>query len=118
MSSTTSKGNYYKRKTKLWFEKMGYFVVLTEYTTAIPIRGRTIWIKKDLLGSDGVSMSREKNQFIFWNSKGTEGDRKAVLDHKSAGKLEFAKFPFPDCVERWVVIWQARVKEPTIIKCD
>jgi len=113
--STVSKGSYYKRKTRIWFEKHGYFVALTEYKAAIPIKGRMIWVTRDLMGSDGIAMSKEHNQFIFWNSKLATADG-SESDRKWRGKKDFNKFPFPDCVERWVVVWKPRIKEPIITK--
>lgn len=116
--SNVSKGNYYKRKTRQYFERMGYHVVLTEYTTVIPIKGRNIYVKRDLMGSDGIAMSKEKNEFILWNSKATTEERKdGVAKHKHKGKKDFSQFPFPDCVKRQVIIWKPREKEPTIINC-
>lgn len=113
--STVSRGTYYKNKTRTWFQKQGYFVVLTEYKTAIPIKGRMIWITRDLMASDGIAMSKEKNQFILWNSKAAATDA-GKSDRKWRGKKDFHRFPFPDCVERWVVIWKPRLSTPFIEK--
>ena len=113
--STTKRGAYYKNKTREWFRKQGYFVALTEYKATILIHGKTIWVTRDLLASDGIAMNKEKNQFIFWNSKFAINDA-GQSDRKWSGKKDFNKFPFPDCVERWVVIWRHRIPTPTIVK--
>ena len=115
MSTTVSRGSYYKLKTHKWFKSQGYFTAPTEWKATIPIKGRTIWVTRDLLASDGIAMSKEKNQFIFWNSKFAINDA-GQSDRKWSGKKDFNKFPFPDCVERWVVIWRHRISTPTIVK--
>lgn len=114
--STVSKGTYYKNKTRKWFQDNGYFVALTEYKAAIPIKGKTIWVTRDLMGSDGIAMKKETNEFIFWNSKGVStADSRNT--HKSKGKKDFSIFPFPDCVKRQVIIWEMRAKQPIIVNC-
>lgn len=117
MSSTTSKGTYYKNKTRDYFQRLGYYVVLTEYKAAIPVGpGRTIWVTRDLLGADGVAMRKDTNEFILWNSKAS-GTKDSLRANKSKGRKDFSAFPFPDCVKRQIVLWEPRVAIPTIIDC-
>jgi hypothetical protein len=114
MPSNSKRGNYYKVKTKKWFEKKGYTTQLTEFTTTRPIGGgKVIYVKKDVFGADGISMNGE--EIIFWNSKSITTGR--LSQEKSSGKKDFSKFPFPDCVKRKLIIWEPRVKLPTIIDC-
>jgi hypothetical protein len=111
MGSTTSRGNYYKRKTKEWYEARGYVVQLTEFNTARPIgRGRVLYVKKDVLGSDGISINGD--EIIFWNSKYSASGRpdKEIL----RGRKEFARYPFPASVRLQVVVWEPR-KEPRVV---
>lgn len=115
--SNTSKGNYYKKKTQTWFEKQGYFVVLTEFKSTIPVGpGRVIWVTKDILGADGIAMKKSTNEFIMWNSKGV-----STIDsrdtHKSKGKKDFSIFPFPDKITRQIILWMPRVKDPQVVPC-
>lgn len=114
--STTSKGNYYKRRTKEYLEKLGYTVQLTEFTTTRHIGGgKVIYVKKDVFGSDGIAMNGQ--DIIFWNAKATTPEREQGINkHKSSGKLEFAKYPFPTSVKRHLYIWEPR-KQPIIIDC-
>lgn len=112
MASTTSRGNYYKRKTKVHFEKLGYTVQLTEFMTTRPIGpGKVIFVKKDVFGSDGIAM--KEDDIIFWNSKHTTTGNISV--EKSRGRKDYRKFPFPVFVKRQLVIWQPRKKIPDII---
>lgn len=112
MPSTTSKGNYYKRKTKEMYEKLGYIVQLTEFTTSRPIGGgKMIYVKKDVFGSDGIAMN--KDEIIFWNSKYFSGTN-TLSNEKWGGTKEFNKYPFPPCVKLQLVIWESR-KKPEII---
>jgi hypothetical protein len=117
MASSTAKGNYYKRRTKEWLEARGYTVQLTEFVTSRPIGGgKMIFMKKDVFGSDGIAMNGE--EIIFWNSKATTPERdQGVNKHKSAGKIEFAKYPFPSSVKRHLYIWEPR-KEPVVVDCQ
>lgn len=115
MPSTVSRGNYYKRKTKDWFEKRGYTTQLTEFVTTRPIGGgKVIYVKKDVFGADGISMNGQ--EIIFWNSK-FMANANSGYNSKSTGKKDFKEFPFPACVKRQLIMWELRVKEPTIVDC-
>jgi len=117
MTTNTSRGNYYKRKTREYLKKLGFTVQLTEFVSSRPIGGgRMIWTKKDVFGADGIAMNGE--DIIFWNAKATTPNRiQGVNKHKSEGKLEFAKYPFPKCVKLHLYIWEPR-KQPIIIDCN
>jgi len=109
MVSTTSKGNYYKRKSKEYYEKLGYYTVITEFVTSIKTSRGTFYRKIDIVGSDGLSMNGK--EIIFWNSKATTKDVKdGVSKMKSEAKIEFAKYPFPDFVKRQAIIWLPKQK--------
>lgn len=110
MASNSSRGNYYKRKTKEYYEKLGFTVQLTEFMCATVIKGRCFYRKIDIFGSDGIAMNGK--EIIFWNSKSTISNRMA--QEKSGGKKDFNQFPFPACVKRQLVIWEPR-KQPIII---
>jgi hypothetical protein len=118
MSSTTSRGNYYKRKTKKHYEKLGYTVQLTEFTCGLMIGGRCIYKKIDIFGSDGIAMNGK--EIIFWNSKhiGKEGEFKKINEQGQIrnAKKEFAEFPFPKYVKLHIVMWKPR-KQPEIHIC-
>lgn len=112
MTNTTSRGNYYKKKTKEYFERLGYTVQLTEFVSTRPLGGgKVIWVKKDVFGADGIAMNGE--EIIFWNSKHFTGTN-TKSNEKSSGKKDFAKYPFPKCVKLQLVIWELR-KPPSII---
>ena len=112
MGSSTSKGNYYKRKSKEYYESLGYYTVLTEFVTSIKTPKGTFYKKMDIAGSDGLSMNGE--EIIFWNSKATTEDREdGIIKMKSEAKKEFEKYPFPKCVKRQAIIWLPR-KKPII----
>ena len=114
MPSTTSRGNYYKRRTKLYYEAKGYVVQFTEFTCALVIKGRPIYRKIDIFGSDGIAMNSK--EIIFWNSKATDPSVKdGVSKMKSAAKIEFAKYPFPNCVILEAVVWEPR-KAPQVFR--
>lgn len=116
MASNSSRGNYYKKRTKEYLEKLGFTVQLTEFVSSRPIGGgRMIWTKKDVLGSDGIALNGK--EIIFWNAKHcTTNDKNNIDTQIRHGKKEFAQFPFPDCVKRHLYIWEPR-KQPIVIDC-
>jgi len=60
-----------------------------------------------LLGADILLLNKEKNEMIFAQIKSNKADI-------SAGIKEFQRYPFPDNVKRWVVLFEPRKKEPII----
>lgn len=111
MSSNSSRGNYYKARTKEYYEKLGYTVQITEFMCGRQIApGKIIYCKKDVFGSDGIAMNGK--EIIFWNSKSITTGR--LAQEKYGGKKDFNQYPFPDCVKRQLVIWEPR-KKPIII---
>ncbi len=117
MASTVSRGNYYKTKTKEWFEKRGYTVQITEFMCGRMIgEGKMIYVKKDVFGSDGIAMNGK--EIIFWNAKATTEDRKDGLTKMaSEARVEFSKFPFPENVKRQAIIWMPR-KQPVVVELE
>ena len=115
MPNKTQRGNYYKRKTKELYEKMGYMVQLTEFTRTILIPGkRPIFTKIDVLGADGISIHKEKG-IIFWNSKHATDERSRDVQLRQA-KNEFLKYPFPSCVRLELVMWEPKEWGERIMK--
>lgn len=114
MASTTSRGNYYKRKTKDYYEKLGYVVQLTEFMCASVFKGKCFYRKIDIFGSDGIAMNGE--EIIFWNSKHSTTTKESMDRIINYGKADFEKYPFPDYVKKQIVMWQPR-KKPEIIEC-
>lgn len=112
MPSTVKRGNYYKRKSKIYYESLGYTVQLTEFTCGLKIGSQMIYRKIDIFGADGIAMNGQ--EIIFWNSKATTPEVKdGVSKMKSSAKLEFAKYPFPKTVKLQAIIWQPK-KKPII----
>lgn len=116
MKTKKNRGNYYKLRTRNWFRKKGYDCELSEKLYPIidkdKITGETKLIgyrKSDIFGSDMIAMNGE--EIIFANSK---FGRQNITE----GLKEFAKYPFPSCVKRWVVVWEFRAREPEIIEYE
>ncbi len=104
---SVKKGNYYKYKTKRWFTGEGYFCEYLEKTQRIYSAGKVFFIHKDLAGADGFAMN--KDRIIFWQCKLNKS-------HIAGAIKEFQKYPFPDCVERWVIVWQKGQSNPDIVE--
>ena len=102
-----NKGSYYKLKTKKWFEEKGYETEIVEKLQRIWTPKGVFFKKQDVFGADGISMNEQ--EIIFWNSKFGKSNI-------AEGLKEFAKYPFPNFVKRWLVVWEARVREPEIVE--
>lgn len=114
MPSTTSRGNYYKKKTQEYYEALGYTVQITEFMCGRQIApGKIIYQKRDVFGSDGIAMNG--TDIIFWNSKHFSGTNTLTQEARN-GKREFERFPFPPTVRRELVIWE-KGKKPVIVEC-
>lgn len=107
-----NKGNYYKRRTKKWFDDEGYY---TEYTEVIerrfdPLTNSLGYKKRDILEADGISLNG--TEIIFWNSiLGKSG----ISSHYK----RFKKIPFPrdcDAIKVWIVVWTKGAREPEIVE--
>ena len=101
-----AKGNYYKYKTKQWFKMDGYFCEYVEQNQRIFIKGRVIFVKKDLAGADGIAM--DKDRIIFWQCKLNKS-------HIAQAIKEFNKYPYPEFVDRWVIVWVPKAREPIVV---
>ena len=111
MVSKIKKGNYYRLRTKKWFEDHGYCVEVLERRKGVFIKdkktgqGKIIFTATDIFGSDLLAM--KETEIIFIQVKTHQGD---VLK----GLNEFLKYPFPSFVKRQVVRWELRAREPEI----
>jgi len=106
---TKNKGNYYKLRTKKWFLDKGYYCDYLEKYQRIFSKGRVIFIKKDLAGADGFAMNGDS--IIFWQCK-------LNRSHIAEGIKGFKQFPYPNTVDKWIIVWKPRAKEPEIIEVD
>lgn len=105
-----NKGNYYKKKTKDWLTKEGYVCEYLEKLQRIYTKEKLIYVKRDLFGADILAFNKEKLIFVQVKS----GSKTTGINIKKAIE-EFSKYPFPDFVDRWIVIWKEKQKEPEII---
>jgi len=112
MTSTTKRGNYYKVKSKEYYQALGYTVELTEFVTTRFIgKAKPIYVKKDVLKSDGIAYNEK--EFILWNSKHTTTG--SITNEKSSGKKDYATIKVPHFIKKHLIIWQPRQK-PIIIE--
>lgn len=93
----SQKGNYYRLKTKHYFEAKGFHVETVEKIQRIQgTRGKILYVKKDLLAADLIAMNHE--QMIFVNSICNRSDLSSHIK-------QFLKYPYPPFIDRWVVLW-------------
>lgn len=107
-----NKGNYYKLRTKKWLEAKGYEVAFLERMMWIPDKrepGKLIPIKRDQMGADLLAMSKEHVVFV---------QVKLNRNNIGAARIEFAKHTFPESkeIEKWIVVWEPRDREPEVIE--
>ncbi|NMB82954.1 MAG: hypothetical protein GYA14_14170 [Ignavibacteria bacterium] len=106
----SSKGNYYKYKTKLFLQNEGYQVEFLEhYIRYLDKKNNKVKIiKKDIFGSDLIAMNDKKIIFV-----------QVKLGKKNiAGAVkEFNKYKFPKFVDKWIVIWEKGSSIPEIQEC-
>lgn len=107
MKSNKAKGDYYRRKTVKYLEDLGYQVATIEKLQRCFIKGRPIFLKKDVFGADLLAMNSEK--IIFVQVKFSSEGKFSV----STVKKEFDKYTFAPFVEKWLVMWEPR-KQPNI----
>jgi hypothetical protein len=105
-----NKGNYYKKKTKDWFEKQGYVCEYLEKVQRIYTKNNLIFVKRDLFGADILAFNNQEIIFVQVKS----GEKNTGINVKKAIE-EFKKYPFPHFVKRWIIIWRPRQTEPEII---
>ncbi len=106
------KGNYYKIKTKKWFEEKGYQCEYLEKLQRIFTKDKkVIFIKKDLFSSDGLAIN--ENEIIFWNSKLNK--KNISQGYKNYSELKIPKIPQ---IKKWLIVWEKYSKEPEIIEVD
>lgn len=111
--SKVSRGSYYKKRTKDYYEDLGYQVQITEFMTTLVFGNKKIFKKIDIFGSDMIAMNGE--EILFINSKhATDKDSKKAVIYQ--GKKEFSKYKFPPFVKTILVIWEPR-KKPEIVPC-
>jgi hypothetical protein len=102
-----NKGNYHKLKTKKFLIADGYQVDYLEKLQRIVTRtGQVIHVKKDLLESDGYAVNA--TDFILWNVT----DKAHVSEHVK----RYESLVLPPFIRCWIIIWEPRSREPTIIE--
>lgn len=110
------KGNYYRLKTKEFYEGEGYSVENLERTERIYVydkkekKEKIIFVKRDLWGGDLIAAKKESEEVLWIQVKTNKGD---IAD----GLKKLEKNPLPDSkVQKVVVLWEPRQREPEIIR--
>jgi hypothetical protein len=105
--STTSKGNYYRTRTKQWLESQGFDVTVCEVAQRVMRRDRrtgelsVIFLKHDLWGADLLASDGER--LVVVQCKTHERD-------VARGLRELAQAPWPRLagLDLWCVRWPPR----------
>lgn len=96
-----AKDYYYKKKTKDYFEKLGYSVEYLEKMHRIYDRNKNkvLFVKKDLFNSDLLAMNEKEIIFI---------QLKSNKAHVSEGIKAYKKMkrPINESIKFWVVYWE------------
>ncbi len=102
-----NKGNYYKIKTAEYFRKLGYTVEYMEKLQHLFVKGKVLYVKRDLLGADIIAVN--ETETILANSITNRGD---LAKHIK----KFMEYPAGG-MKRWILIWQPR-QEPEIVEVE
>jgi len=111
MASNKQKGDYYRRKTKLMFEKRGFYVETTEKLQRCFINGKVLFLKKDICGSDLMAMDGKSLLFIQ-----VKASTKGLASKMKEAEKEFAKYPYPNFVSKVIVGWDLSEHRPQPIE--
>lgn len=105
-TSSAQRGNYYKRKTKLYYESLGYYVAYMEYYRTIFKPGKNIMTKNDILGADLIAVNDTETLLInsVLGKANVARERKKFEQYPSGG------------LKRLIVIWKERAKQPEVIE--
>ena len=109
MASNVAKGAYYKSRSRKWLEAHGFTVFDMEVVRFVGYPNR-IPVKRDQLGADLGAMNAER--LILIQCKGGDAATGGTFPQ---ARREFGQFVFPDFVERWILGWPPRAREPRII---
>ena len=109
-SSNKSKGDYYFRKTKMYLLARGYIVEKLEISKPMFIRGKMMFIRTDLLYSDGIAINEER--VVLFQVKMNMVGRKG--SHTKEARENYEKLPSPNGLEKWIVEWEPRKQSPMI----
>ena len=92
-----------------FFKKEGWAVEISELSQKI-FTPKGIFNKtSDLFGADLIMMNSKDIVFVQVKSNRVEINK---------GLVELKRHPFPLHVQRWVVIWEHRARQPEIIEVE
>lgn len=112
MSSNAQRGAYFKNRTKRWLVAQGWQVAELEIVRWIYRPGGSrLPVKRDQFASDLLAMNA--STLVFVQVKGGEAARGGTFP---AARRAFARFVFPPGIERWVVAWAPRVRQPRVVQ--
>ena len=113
MPSNARRGAYYKARTKRWLIAQGWEVADMEVLKSVYPPGREpFFVKRDQWGADLIACRAASDELALIQTKGGEAARGGTFP---AARRKFAKFTFPSFVQRWVVAWAPRAREPRIV---
>lgn len=111
MSTTTSRGNYYRKKAMDLYAKEGYKVVLTEFNIPVAFGKVVKFYKKfDLLGADFIAWN--DTEFILVQVKAIT-EKAYIYRARSEAKKGFAAKELPPHITKHLSIWLPREKPIT-----
>lgn len=114
MISNAQRGAYYKNRTRRWLIAQGYQVADLEIVKWIfRPGGKPIPVKRDQFASDLLAVSGA--HVVFVQVKG--GAQCMGNGQFGAAQRAFAAFEWPMGVQRWIVAWAPRAREPRVIGC-
>ncbi len=105
------RGDYYKRRSKLWLVEQGYCVEYIEKYQTINTPKGLIRIKRDLFGSDMLAFKNNPDDMQFVQTK---FNVKVVSQNVAKARAEFKKYPFPTFAKCVIHVWTPGAHEPIV----
>lgn len=113
MASNSSRGAYYKKRTKAWLIAKGYQVAALEVVRWVYRPGRPpMPVKRDQFGSDLLAMNAIEILFVQ-----VKGGKAAIGGTFPDARRKFAEHVFPPGARRIVVGWPPRARRPRVVEC-
>lgn len=107
MTSSSTKGTYYRGRMRKWLEARGYVVAQLERMHMLR-PGK--FVKRDQLGADLLAVNGECVLFVQVKMGGESWRQRGLNEARKA----FEPFPIPPNAEQWIAVWEVGAEAPLI----
>jgi len=109
-NNSARRGAYFKGRTRRWLLRHGYQIAEFEVVRWVGAPGGARFpVKRDQWGADLVAM--DATRIVFVQVKGGTAARGNFPD----ARRKFAAVTWAPGVERWIVAWLPRARDPRVV---